>query len=226
MSDTQEHAIIEVYRGLVLFHVDYRGSDFVRGWSLKGPIVGAVNRPMMISGSRVVLYDATEKDFDALVEAKTEQAHRTGVHDMTPPKTMTDQKPDTEDRIYPCREPDCDVMRTKAEGGTVFSYCEKHMPPLEPDTPAEELAGRLEKDAIIDENTADSLDARPNRDGVVFRRMAADKREAARRLRTVEALLYDAFEAGWFDNHGSIADAWAERVPEIRARLATTEEDK
>ena len=30
-----------------------------------------------------------------------------------------------------------------------------------------------------------------------------------------EGMLYDAFEAGWFDNHGSIADAWAERSPEI-----------
>jgi hypothetical protein len=30
-----------------------------------------------------------------------------------------------------------------------------------------------------------------------------------------ERQLYDAFEAGWFDNHGSIADAWAERSPSI-----------
>ncbi len=35
----------------------------------------------------------------------------------------------------------------------------------------------------------------------------------------LKQLLYDAFEAGWFDNHGSIADAWAERSPEILARL-------
>ena len=27
---------------------------------------------------------------------------------------------------YPCADEDCDVMRTKAEGGTVFTVCDKH----------------------------------------------------------------------------------------------------
>lgn len=31
----------------------------------------------------------------------------------------------------------------------------------------------------------------------------------------LEKLLYDAFEAGWFDNHTDIADAWVERKAEL-----------
>ena len=38
----------------------------------------------------------------------------------------------------------------------------------------------------------------------------------------VEGLLYDAFEAGWFDNHGeSIAEAWADRKDDVLDRLRT-----
>ena len=37
---------------------------------------------------------------------------------------------------------------------------------------------------------------------------------------SIDAIAYDLFEAGWFDNHGeSIAEAWAERGPDIVARL-------
>ncbi len=36
-----------------------------------------------------------------------------------------DVKEDAED-LYPCADDDCDVMRTKAEGGTVFTVCDEH----------------------------------------------------------------------------------------------------
>lgn len=41
----------------------------------------------------------------------------------------------------------------------------------------------------------------------------------ARPSEDVEGLLYDAFEAGWFDNHGDLSTAWAARSPELLAAL-------
>lgn len=39
---------------------------------------------------------------------------------------MKKRKPKKREPLYPCAVPGCKVMRTKAEGGTTFTVCDKH----------------------------------------------------------------------------------------------------